>query len=176
MELSLLASRHSHLAMAALAVIAAGCAATGPYIVPAATNPVAPGAYTRAETIPAGQRLVAALLADPVFAQHRAAKSAARGGAAPTVQVAYFRNLTSSRVQGQLDTLRGDIEAALRSSGQFVLSGDPDACDYILKGDYRVLQDGARMTHVLSLRLHDLAADTDVWIGSDEIAKEISAR
>lgn len=167
---------NSPLALAALAVVAVGCAATGPYVDPAAGNPVAPGAYTRAETIPAGQRLVAAMLADPVFAQHRVAKSASRGGAAPAVQVARFRNLSESRVLVQLDTLRGDIEAALRSSGQFVLSGDPDACDYVLKGDYRILQDGARTTHVLALRIHDLAADVDVWTGSDEIAKEIVSR
>ena len=148
---------------------AAGCA-HGPYVEPGAYNPVSPGAYTRAETVPAGQRLVDAMLADPVFVQCYAAKVQQRGGV-PVVQVAHIANLTTER-NGSLAMLRADLEEALRASGRFVLSGDPDACDYILRGDYRAVQDGRRTTHRVSLRLHDTVADSDVWTGSDEIAKE----
>ena len=76
------------------------------------------------------------------------------------------------RTSEALGAIRRDLETALRSSGRFVLSGDPDACDYILKGEYREMRDGSRVTHQLALRLHDTAADLDVWTGSDEIAKE----
>lgn len=155
--------------LAAGLLAAAGCV-SGPYVAPEATNPVSTGAYTRAETAGAGQRLVNAMLADPVFAQQYAAKAQQRGGA-PVVQVAYIVNHTTERT-GVLGMLREDLEEALRASGRFVLSGDPDACDYILRGDYRAVQDGARVTHRVALRLHDSAADIDVWTGSDEIAKE----
>lgn len=155
--------------VAGLLVLAAGCA-KGPYVDSGAYNPVSTVAYTRAETIPAGQRLVNAMLADPVFAQCYAAKVQQRGGA-PVVQVAHIANLTTER-NGSLAMLRMDMEEALRASGRFVLSGDPDACDYILRGEYRAVQDGHRTTHRVSVRLHDTAADTDVWTGSDEIAKE----
>ena len=151
------------------AVMAAGCA-RGPYVDSGVYNPVSTVAYTRAETIPAGQRLVNAMLADPVFAQHYAAKVQQRGGV-PVVQVAHISNLTTER-NGSLAMLRTDLEEALRASGRFVLSGDPDACDYILRGEYRAVQDGRRTTHRVSVRLHDIAADSDVWSGSDEIAKE----
>lgn len=154
---------------AGMLVFAAGCA-SGPYVDPAAYNPVSPEPYTRAETVPAGQRLVNAMLADPVFAQYYAAKVQQRGGT-PVVQVAHISNLTTER-NGSLALLRSDIEEALRASGRFVLGGDPDACDYILRGEYRSVQDGRRTTHRVTMRLHDTAADTDVWTGSDEIAKE----
>ena len=36
----------------------------------------------------------------------------------------------------------------------------------------KLIADGGRVTHQLSLRLHDVASDLDVWTGSDEIAKE----
>jgi hypothetical protein len=152
---------------AAAGVLLAGC---GPYVYSGAYNPVSRGAYTRAETIPAGQRLVDAMLADGIFAQHYAAKAQQRGGA-PVVQVAHITNLTPKH-NGSLALLRSDLEEALRASGRFVLSGDPDACDYILKGEYREVQDGRRGTHRVTMRLHDIAANIDVWSGSDEIAKE----
>ena len=163
-------SRRSSLAVvAALAAATAGCVH---YVSPDQTNPAGdPGAYTRAESLPAEQRLVNALLADPVFAQHYAAKVAQKGGAAPALQVAHMENLTTRRVDS-LGAIRRDLETALRSSGRFVLSGDIDACDYVLKGEYREIRDGARVTHQLALRLHDIAADLDVWTGSDEIAKQ----
>ena len=154
--------------VAAMAIVA-GCAS--PYVHPAATNPVSTGAYTRAETIPAEQRLVNALFADPVFAQHYAAKTAQKRGAIPALQVAHIDNLSTSR-NASLAAVRRDLETALRASGRFLLSGDPDACDYILRGEYRDIPDGRRVTHQLSLRLHDTAADLDVWTGADEIAKE----
>lgn len=153
----------------AAGLLAAGCA-TGPYVSPGAYNPGRPGDYTRAETIPAGQRMVDAMLADPVFAQHYAAKVQQRGGA-PTVQVEHLKNLTNEHT-GALTMLRQDLEEALRASGRFVLSGDPDACDYILRGEYRALQDGRRTTHRVTVRLHDVRGDFDAWTGSDEIAKE----
>lgn len=155
--------------VAGLLVLAAGCS-TGPYVDSGAYNPVSTAAYTRAETIPAGQRLVNAMLADPIFAQHYAAKVQQRGGV-PAVQVAHIVNLTTER-NGAPAMLRLDLEEALRASGRFVLSGDPDACDYILRGEYRAVQDGRRTTHRVTMRLHDIAADSDVWTGSDEIAKE----
>lgn len=152
-----------------LLVLAAGCA-RGPYVDSGAYNPVATAAYTRAETVPAGQRLVNAMLADPVFAQTYAAKVQQRSGT-PVVQVAHIANLTTER-NGSLAMLRSDIEEALRASGRFVLGCDPDACDYILRGEYRAVQDGRRTTHRVTMRLHEISADTDVWTGSDEIAKE----
>lgn len=155
---------------ATLLALAGGCARGPSYVNPSETNPVSVTAYTRAETIPAGQRLVNAMLADPVFAQHYAAKVQQRGGV-PVVQVAYIVNRTTERT-GALRSLRDDLEEALRASGRFILSGDPDACDYILRGDYRAIQDGLRTTHRVSMRLHDIAADIDVWTGRDEIAKE----
>lgn len=154
-----------------LVVLAAGCA-RGPYVDSGTYNPVSTVAYTRAETVPAGQRLVNAMLADPVFAQFYAAKMQQRGGT-PVVQVAHIANLTSDRTKnGPLAMFRSDLEEALRASGRFILSGDPDACDYILRGEYRAVQDGRRTTHRVTMRLHDISADTDVWTGSDEIAKE----
>ena len=152
-----------------LLLLAAGCA-TGPYVDSGAYNPVSTDAYTRAETVSAGQRLVDAMLADPGFARYYAATVRQRGGT-PMVQVAHIANLTTGR-DGALALLRTDIEEALRASGRFVLSGDPDACDYILRGEYRAVQDGRRTTHRVSLRLHDMTDDCDVWTGSDEIAKE----
>ena len=152
-----------------LTAFLAGCA-HNPYVSPSAYNPVSPASYTRAETMPAGQRLVDTMLSDAVFAQHYAAKSRQRGGT-PTLQVGHIENFSTSH-NGSLAMLRNDIESALRASGRFVLSGDPDACDYVLRGDYRNVRDGARTTHRVSLRLHDVAADIDVWTGSDEIAKE----
>ena len=156
-------------AVAALATLAAGCAS--PYVDPAKTNPVSTGTYTRAETLTAEQRLVNALFADATFAQYYAAKVAQKGGSAPALQVAHIDNLSTRRV-ASLGAIRRDLETALRQSGRFVLSGDIDACDYILKGEYRDIPDGRRVTHQLALRLHDTAADTDVWTGADEIAKE----
>lgn len=155
--------------LAAVAAMVAGC--TAPYVDPAETNPGSRGSFTRSETLSAEQRLVNALLADPVFAQHYAAKVAQKGGAVPALQVAHIDNLTTRRVDS-LGAIRRDLETALRSSGRFVLSGDPDACDYILRGEYREMRDGSRVTHQLALRLHDTAADLDVWTGSDEIAKQ----
>lgn len=152
-----------------ISLLAAGCA-RGPYVDSGAYNPVSTVAYTRAETIPAGQRLVDAMLADPVFAQHYAAKVQQRGGV-PVVQVAHIANLTTER-NGSLAMLRADLEEALRASGRFVLSGDPDACDYILRGEYRAVQDGRRVTHRVTVRLHEVEGDFDAWSGSDEIAKE----
>ncbi len=152
-----------------ISLLAAGCA-RGPYVDSGAYNPVSTAAYTRAETVTAGQRLVNAMLADGAFAQHYAAKAQQRGGA-PVVQVAHIENRTTER-NGSLAMLRADLEEALRASGRFVLSGDPDACDYILRGDYRAVQDGRRGTHRVTLRLHDVAGDFDAWAGSDEIAKE----
>ena len=158
-------------AAALAAALAAGCAS--PYVDPGDTNPVSPDSYTRAETLPAEQRLVNKLLADTTFAQHYAAKVAKKGGAVPALQVAYIDNLNTQRVSGALlDAIRRDLETALRTSGRFVLSGNPDACDYILKGEYRDIPDGRRVTHQLALRLHDTVADLDVWTGADEIAKE----
>lgn len=156
--------------LAAVAAMVAGC--TAPYVDPAETNPGSRGSFTRSETLSAEQRLVNALLADPIFAQHYASKVAQKGGAAPAVQVASFKNGTGERVQRKLDAVREDVANALRSSGRFVLSGDPDACDYVLKGEYRDIPDGKRVSHRLALSLHDTAADLDVWTGSDEIAKE----
>lgn len=166
---SLVVRLSSLAAFAALAATTAGCVH---YVSPNQTNPGSgKGDYTRAESLPAEQRLVNALLADPVFAQHYAAKVAQKGGAVPALQVAHIDNLTTRRVDS-LGAIRRDLETALRSSGRFVLSGDPDACDYILKGEYREMRDGSRVTHQLALRLHDTAADLDVWTGSDEIAKQ----
>ena len=161
---------HSSLAMAAiLATVVSGCVH---YVDPGSTNTAGDtGVYTRAETLSAEQRLVNALLSDPIFSQHYAAKVAKKGNAAPVLQVAHIDNLSTRRV-GALAAVRRDLETALRSSGRFVLSGDPDACDYILKGEYRDIPDGGRVTHQLALRLHDTAADLDVWTGADEIAKE----
>lgn len=146
-----------------------GCA-HNPYVDPAAYNPVSTASYTRAETMSAGQRLVNIMLADPVFAQHYSAKCQQRNGV-PVLQMGYIENLSTMR-NGSLEMLRGDIESALRASGRFVLSGDLDACDYVLRGEYRNVRDGGRMTHNVSLRLHDIATDMDVWMGKDEIAKE----
>ncbi len=73
---------------------------------------------------------------------------------------------------GSLAMLRADLEEALRASGWFVLGGDPDACDYILRGEHRAVRDGRRTTHRVTVRLHDTAGDFDAWSGSDEIAKE----
>lgn len=142
------------------------------YVHPARRNPAYVGTYTRAESFPAEQRLVDALLADSTFAQHYAAKIAGRGGAVPVVQVSHIDNFSTVRRASLLAAVRRDIETSLRSSGRFILSGDPDACDYILRGEYRDIADGWRVTHQLALRLHDTAADTDVWTGADEIAKE----
>ena len=89
----------------------------------------------------------------------------------PILQVAHIENLSTRRI-ATLAAIRHDLETALRKSGRFVLSGDPDACDYILKGEYRDIPDGNRVTHQLVLRLKDTSADLDVWTGSDEIAKE----
>lgn len=150
-------------------LLLAGCM-SGPYVESGASNPVSTVDYTRAESIPAGQRLVYAMLADPVFAQHYSAKVQQRGGI-PVVQVAYIVNDTIER-NGGLAMFRDDLEEALRASGRFILSGDPDACDYILRGDYRAVQDGRRVTHRVTVRLHDIAGDFDAWSGSDEIAKE----
>ena len=146
-----------------------GCSVV--YVDPAETNAVSADAYTRAESIEVAPRLVASLLADPVFAQHYAAKVSQRDGAVPLLQVAPIDNLSTARAP-TLPALRRDLESALRSSGRFVLSGDSAACDYVLRGEYRDIRDGARTTHQIALRMHDLAADLDVWTGSDEIAKE----
>lgn len=148
----------------------AGCV-SGPYVSPASFNPVSPDDYTRAEAIPAGQRLVNAMFTDAVFAQHYNAKLQQRGGT-PVLQVANFDNISFTRNGKALEALRTDIESALLASGRFLLSGDPDACDYILHGELRDVSDGARVTHRVSLRLVDVAADLVVWTGSDEIAKE----
>ena len=151
------------------AAINAGCVH---YVDPASHNTAGdPGAYTRAESLPAEQRLVNAFLSDQTFAQHYAAKCAKKGGAAPMLQVAHIENFSSRRV-ASLAAIRSDLETALRKSGRFVLSSDPDACDYILKGEYRDIPDGRRVTHQLALRLKDTASDLDVWTGADEIAKE----
>jgi hypothetical protein len=157
------------LALFLLPALLAGCA-HNPYVSPAAYNPVAPPVYTRAESISAGQRLVDSMLSDAVFAQHYAAKAQQRGGT-PMLQVGHIENLSTAR-NGSLAMLRGDIETALRASGRFVLSGDVDACDWVLLGEYRNVHDGPRTTHRVSLRLHDIASGIDVWTGSDEIAKE----
>lgn len=153
-----------------IAAMLAGCV-NGPYVDPASYNPVSPEKYTRAEAMSAGQRLVNAMISDPLFAQHYAAKALERGGT-PVLQVAHFDNLSFERNGRALAALRRDIETALRASGRFLLSGDPDACDYILHGDYCDIPDGRRTSHRLALRLHDVANDLDVWTGSDEIAKE----
>ena len=146
----------------------AGC--TVRYVDPAATNPASAGVYTRAESIGAVPRLVRALFSDAVFAQHYAEKSGQRGGA-PVLQVAPVDNLSAKR-NAALGAVRRDLESALRSSGWFLLSGDPAACDYVLRSEYRDIDDGNRVTHQLSIRLHDVASDLDVWTGADEIAKE----
>lgn len=171
MKRSSLSIRHFSFAMAAaLAVLASGCVH---YVDPAKRNTAGDrNAYTRAEALPAEQRLVNALLADPAFTQHYAAKVAKKGGAVPVLQVAYFKNEIRERSLRKLDSFREDVETALRSSGRFILSGDPDAYDYILKGVYRASPDGGRVGHRIHLSLHDTAADIDVWTGSDEIAKE----
>lgn len=170
MKHSLVLTRNSSLAIAVLAAaMVPGCVH---YVDPAKRNTGGDaGAYTRAETLPAEQRLVNAMFVDPTFAQHYAAKVAKKGGGIPALQVAHIDNLSTRRV-GALAAIRRDLETALRSSGRFVLSGDPDACDYVLRGEYRDIPDGRRVTHHLALRLHDTAADIDVWTGSDEIAKE----
>ena len=160
------------LAFALAATIAATNAGCVHYVDPASRNTADdPGAYTRAESLPAEQRLVDILLADKTFAQHYTAKLAKRGGAVPMLQVAHIDNLSTRRI-ATLEAMRRDLETALRNSGRFVLSGDPNACDYILKGEYRDIKDGNRVTHQLVLHLKDTAADLDVWTGSDEIAKE----
>ncbi|MBP5787840.1 MAG: hypothetical protein J6Y19_08510 [Kiritimatiellae bacterium] len=146
----------------------AGCS-TGPYVPPEWPNPAGNGDYTRAETIAAERRLAAALLSDPMFARHHAAKTQQRGGT-PFLQVANFVNGTTERAS--LAMLRDDMEQLLRDSGSFFISGDADACDYILRGTYRSVADGYRVTHKLTLTLHDVAADMVVWSGSDEIAKQ----
>ena len=157
--------------VAGMLLLAAGCA-RGPYVDSGTYNPVSKEAYTRAETIPAGQRLVNAMLADPVFAQHYAAKVQQRGSV-PVVQVAYIINDTDSHPANRaLTMLKEDLEEALRASGRFVLSGDPDACDYILKGVYYPAPEGTRVTHRLTMRMHAIRNDTDVWTGSEEIAKQ----
>lgn len=147
-----------------------GCA--GPYVDPGKTNPGKTGDITRSETISAGPRIVNKLLADPGFSQAYAAKVAQKGGA-PALQVAYFTSsVPNERLPASVSALREDIETALGSSGRFVLSGDPAACDYILKGNYSRIPDGRRFSHRIALRLHDTVSDTDVWTGSDEFAKE----
>lgn len=148
--------------------VSTGCV----YVHPAKRNPVWAGTYTRAETFPAEQRLVDALLSDPTFTQHYAAKMVQKGGAIPMVQVSFIDNLSTKRNASLLGAVRRDLETALRTSGRFVLSGDPDACDYILRGEYRDIVDGRRVTHQLAIQLHDTAADIDVWTGADEIAKK----
>ena len=161
--------RLAPMVLAVAAAVGAGCAS--PYVDPGSTNPVSPGAYTRSETLTTEQRLVGKLFSDAVFARHYAAKVAEKGGTAPVLQVAYIDNLTTRHVPA-LDAVRRDLETALRTSGRFVLSGDADACDYILRGEYRDIPDGRRVGHQLALQLHDTAADMDVWTGADEIAKE----
>lgn len=153
----------------AAALALTGCV-SGPYVPPESFNPVSPDAYTRAETIPAGQRLVNQMLANAVFAQRYQEKVQQRGGV-PVLQVANFENISFERNGKALAVLHKDIEDALLASGRFLLSEDPDACDYILQGDLRDVSDGARVTHRVSLRLVDVAADLAVWTGSDEIAK-----
>lgn len=150
-----------------LLVLSTGCV----YVHPARRNPDRIGTYTRSESFPAEQHLVDELLADSTFAQHYAAKVAGKGGAVPVVQVAYIDNFSKHHV-ASLGAIRCDLEAALRSSGRFILSGDPDACDYILRGEYRDMKEGWRGTHKLFFRLHDTATDTIVWTGTDEIAKQ----
>lgn len=154
---------------AAILAMSAGCV----YVNPARRNPVWTGAYTRAETLSAEQRLVDALLADPTFAQHYATKVESRGGAVPVVQVSHLDNLSAERHASLLGAVRRNLETALRSSGRFIISGDPAACDYLLRGEYRDVADGWRVTHQLALQLHDTASDIVVWTASDEIAKEI---
>ena len=156
------------LCFAAASLFFTGCAVR--YVDPASANPASTGAYTRSETIGAVPRLVGTLLSDETFARHYAAKAGQRGGT-PVLQVAPVDNL-SGRHNASLGAVRRDLETALRSSGRFLLSGDPAACDYVLRGEYRDIADGGRVTHQLSLRLHDVASDLDVWTGSDEIAKE----
>lgn len=171
MKLASFVSRHTSLAFAT--AMAAACAGCVHYVDPAKANPAgSTHAYTRSESLPAEQRLVNALLSDPIFAQHYAAKVAQKGGAVPVLQVAYIDNLSTRRV-ATLDAIRRDLETALRSSGRFLLSGDIDACDYVLKGEYRDIPDGKRVTHQIALRLHDTSADLDVWTGIDEIAKQV---
>lgn len=164
--------RTSYFAPAVIAAAAAMTAGCVHYVDPAKPNPAGDThAYTRSESLTAEQRLVNALLSDPTFAQHYSVKVARKGGAVPALQVAHIDNLTTKRV-ASLDAIRRDLETALRSSGRFVLSGDIDACDYVLKSEYREIPDGKRVMHQLALRLHDTTADIDVWTGSDEIAKQ----
>ena len=161
-----------HCSFAVVATLAATNAGCIHYVDPASRNTGDDlAAYSRAESLLAEQRLLNALLADQTFAQHYAAKREKKSGASPVLQVAPIDNLSTQRV-ASLAAIRCDLETALRTSGRFVLSGDPDACDYILKGEYRCIPDGRRVTHKLTLRLKDTAADLDVWTGSDEIAKE----
>lgn len=171
----------------ALVAFSVGCAH---YVHPAKPNTAEDlVAYTRAESLTAEQRLVDAILVDPTFGQHYDAKKSQKGGAVPVVQVAHIDNLSTVRHGTLLAAIRRNLETALRSSGCFVLSGDPAACDYILRGEFRDiidvppasgwrllallhLVDDRRVTHQLALRLHDIASDLDVWTGTDEIAKE----
>ena len=126
----------------------------------------------RPEPAPAGgvPRLVGMILSDEAFARHCAAKAEQRGGA-PVLRVVPVDNL-SFRHNASLGAVRRDLETALGSSGRFRLSDDPAACDYILRGEYREIAGGGRVTHQLSLRLHDAVSGLDVWSGADELPGE----
>ena len=136
-----LASRQSLLAMAptfavaiALAtIIAPGCI----YVNPEKTNPGRKGDFTRAETIASARRLRDKMFANGRFMEKYAAKRAEKGGGIPVIQLAYFESDEVNVRVPHNDFLRQDLSEAIYDSGWFTISGDIDACDFILYGTYR---------------------------------------
>lgn len=153
-----------------LALLGAGCA----YVDPAKPNPGRQIDYTRAESIAATRRLSGRLFAHPGFQERyrnkRAEKSADR---LPAVQVAFFESDDVNVRVPVDDFLRLDLREALADSGWFTLSGDIDACDYVLHGTYRSYPepDGSRVSHRVTLELKDTRTAEVVWTASDEISK-----
>lgn len=159
-----------HLATLLILFIVAGCA----YVDPATHNPGNKGDQTRAETIGAGRRLAAKLFANEGFKSRYAAKRAEKGGGLPALQLAFFESDDPGIHVPSNDFLRLDLQEMLADSGWFTLSGDLDACDYVLYGTYRTCAetDGSRVSHRLILKLKDIRTSELVWTSSDEIAKE----
>lgn len=172
MKLSSFVTRLSSLALAALLASAvSGCA----YVDPGKRNPGRKIDYTRAESIASCQRLCSKLFASEGFKGKYSSKRAEKpAGSLPAIQVAFFDcDDENIRVPSE-DFLRLDLEEALANSGWFtMMSGDIDACDYVLRGIYRTMQEpkGGRAAHRISLRIQDIRTGELVWADSDEISK-----
>ena len=172
-----LASRQSSLAMAttlaaafALAtIIASGCM----YVNPAKTNPGNKGDFTRAETIVSARRLRDKMFTNARFMEKYAAKRAEKGGGVPVIQLAYFKSDEINVRVPHNDFLRQDLSEAIYESGWFTISGDIDACDFVLYGTYRDFREpnGSRVSHRITIEVKDQRTGELVWTGSDEFAK-----